>query len=154
MELSDWLAAAGIIAGILAALFAALAWLASRQRHAFTLRREGNHVLLTRARRPTVEVRRVYVFGHSMLVTDDQARTAEWRRLSRDDHLVLTLDIRDENFQPIGNPISPHETLTVQYWLVWPWQYRWRRIPSQDIRDARRRQDERGKYKEWHSPML
>lgn len=113
------MAIASLIVGIAATLFAVLAWLTARQRQPFTLKRDGNLALLTRARRPTVQIRRVFVFGHSQLITRDQAATTEWRILSRDRHLVLSLG------ESVGGdevaPVHPSETVTVEYRRVWPW---------------------------------
>ncbi|SLH59831.1 Uncharacterised protein [Mycobacteroides abscessus subsp. abscessus] len=95
-----------------------------------------------------------YVFGHSVLVTDDQAVTSEWRYLPRDAHLVLTLDIRDADGEPVANVLLPHETLTVRYRLIWPWENLLRRVRREDEEAAQQRLDERFDWREWHASML
>lgn len=152
--MADPVAIGGLVAGIAAAGFGALAWLAARQRQPFKIRRDGDHVLLTRTRRPQVQIRLAYVFGHAALPTADQALTAEWRYLMRDSHLVLSLAIFDNDGEPIANPVSPHETLTVQYRYVWPWETRWRVLRKRNEVGEHVRLDERGKWREWRSPML
>ncbi|WP_280496981.1 hypothetical protein [Nocardia farcinica] len=154
MGVTDWLAIAGAVGGVAAAIFGALAWLATRQRQPFAIRRQGQHVLLTRVRRPTVQIRMAYVFGHSVLVTDDQAVTSEWRYLPRDAHLVLTLDIRDADGEPVANVLLPHETLTVRYRLIWPWENLLRRVRREDEEAAQQRLDERFDWREWRASML
>ena len=152
--MTEVLAIGGLVAGLAAALFGALAWLAARQRHPFTIRRDGNHVLLTRAQRPGVQIRMAYVFGHAALPTADQGLTAEWRYLARDAHLVLSLDILDADGKPIAYPVSPHETLTVQYRRVWPWEAAWRRLRRRTEQGEHSRLDQLGEWREWYSPML
>lgn len=112
------MAVMSLVAGIAAAIFALLAWLTARQRQPFILKRDGNLALLIRARRPTVQIRRVFVFGHSQLITADRAATTEWRILQRDQHIVLSLKTT------VGEEVSsinPSETVTVQYRRLWPW---------------------------------
>lgn len=85
------LAAATLVVGAAAAIFGLLAWLTGRQRQSFTLHRDGNLVRLTRARRPAVQLRRVFVFGRGDLGAADRAGTTEWRTLRRDQSLILDL---------------------------------------------------------------
>lgn len=162
---------ASLLAGIAAALFALLAWLTARQRQPFTLKRAGNLVLLTRTRRPTVQLRRVHVFGHSPLITADAAATTEWRILQRDQHIVLSLET------PVGDEavsVHPSETVTVQYRRLWPWdpaspnqwlpawkvlhRYRHRVGDNKNRMLAHRKElDSDGRasiWKEWHSSLL
>lgn len=112
------MAVMSLVAGIAAAVFALLAWLTARERQPFVLKRDGNLALLTRARRPTVQLRRVFVFGHSQLVTADMAASTEWRILQRDQHIVLSLEAQGGEEVAF---VHPAETVTVQYRRLWPW---------------------------------
>lgn len=157
--------------GIAASVFALLAWLTARQRQPFILKRDGSLALLTRARRPTVQLRRVFVFGHSQLITADRAATTEWRILQRDQHIVLSLET------PVGDEVvsvHPSETVTVQYRRLWPWdpaspnqwlplwkilhRYRHKFGDNKNRVSAHRQKlDSKEKtrvWKEWHSSLL
>ncbi|MFG1785690.1 hypothetical protein ACGFIU_24925 [Rhodococcus oryzae] len=160
---------ASLVAGVAGAIFALLAWLTSRQRQPFTLKRDGNLALLTRARRPTVQVRRVFVHGHSQLITADLAGTAEWRILSRDAHLILSLGPQVQNDWTIP-AVSPSETVIVEYRRLWPWDLeaprRWlpQRYSNGPGENKNKRQVRRAKldrndsyqrtWKLWHSSLL
>lgn len=155
---------AAFIVGLAGAVFALLAWLTARQRQPFILKRDGNLVLLTRARRPSVQIRRVFVFGHSQLVTADRASTTEWRALGRDEQLVLSIGASVGG--DLVAPVDPSETVTVQYRRIWPWDIdanqgrpNWfRKEPgeSKDKREIRREKlDSNHKiWTEWRSSLL
>lgn len=164
------LAFVSLVVGTAAAIFALLAWLTSRQRQPFTLHRDGNLVRLTRARRPAVQLRRAFVFHRGELGTADFAGTTEWRRLRRDQSLII--DLRQRNFDGGRDSyVPPSEVLTVQYRRLWPWdlealgatrQLLARRVsggPKDKTLSHREELD--GDYllparpwREWRSPML
>lgn len=100
------------IIGALGSVFALLAWLDSRASRPFALseRGEGGVAILTRTRRPEVQVRRVFVHGVRILVTADLAATTEWRTMRRDSNLILAVD-----------ELPPGARISVQYRRLWPW---------------------------------
>lgn len=111
-----------VAVGTVAAVFALLAWLSSRERHPFKLsERRGNVVQLTRCRRPAVQIRVVFVFHRAELRTADAAADATWRSLHRDQSLILDVE---------GIPTG--EVISVDYRRVWPWdrQASHRRVPG------------------------
>lgn len=108
-----------LIATLAAAVFGMFAWLTAREHQPFALRRVEDRVVLTRTRRPAVQIRQAFVYHHGKLVTDDNAATAEWRILGRDDDLVLSL--RRVHDDGTDSYVDPAETLDVQYRLLWPW---------------------------------
>lgn len=169
------LAVVGAVGSVAAALFSLLAWIDSRERQPFALRRVGNRVLLTRIKRPTVQLRRVYVFGHSQLVSADQAATTEWRILRHDGQLALALDgsYPDGSGGSVQFEVAPTETVTVVYRRVWLWDWAASRTrlprrlsgsdnrgPGQGKARTRRKQeyldrnDKATVWREWHSSLL
>lgn len=120
------------VVGSAAAGFALLGWLAARQRQPFTLKRPDNSdlVRLTRARRPTVQIRRTWVYHRGDLSTNDFAGTAKLRTLGRDQSLILSLRRLEDG--TTDSYVQPSEVLQVQYRRLWPWypsvllgRYRW-----------------------------
>jgi hypothetical protein len=170
------LAVLGAVGGVAAAIFAMLAWLDSRQRQPFAVRRVDDQFALTRSRRPTVEIRRVFVFGDSQLITADQAATTEWRRLERDQALVVSMvvSVPDGQGGLKDRSVSPNDTVTVVYRRMWFSDLRvdlrvrlsaaGARIRSASSEQEKSRLNRRRSYldqdasskiwKYWHSPLL
>ena len=99
--------------GAAGAVFGFLAWRASRERQPFRLGEKHDDIVqLTRTKRPTVQILEVFVFGNRALITQDRAATVEFRRLERDQSLILSVE-----------GIRPGESVTVRYRYVWPWDW-------------------------------
>ncbi|KXF55381.1 hypothetical protein AXA44_37880 [Rhodococcus sp. SC4] len=147
-----------LVIGAAGAVFALFAWLVARERQPFRLseKREGL-ALLTRTKRPTVQLHEVFVFGVRTIITQDRAALVKHRLLPRDRSLVLAVqDI------PVG------ELVAVRYRRVWPWDafahhprlpgWLRKRLFSQARRDRKERSLEADRdqtsWTYWHGHLL